>query len=190
MDGLQMGEDVAVDNVHANGSKDCYRGQFDGFRPNGRFHIEHRDKDGVLKGVYDITNQVTNAGKDAILNIMFDAATQITAWYIGLIDSSGFTAIAVTDTMASHAGWNEFTSYSETVRQTWGVGASSGQSVTNASPATFSINGSGTVKGIFVNSVSTKSGTTGTLWSDALFASAVAVINGDSLKITYTVNAA
>jgi hypothetical protein len=45
------------------------------------------------------------------------------------------------------------------------------------------------LKGIFVTSSNTKNGTTGTLWSTAAFASTVDVSNGDSLKITYTVNA-
>lgn len=161
----------------------------DGFTPRGRFFAEFYHENGELFHKEDITNLVTNGGKDDILNVYFHSSTQTLTWYIGLIDSSGYTAIAATDTMAAHAGWNEFTTYSETVRQTWGVGASSGQSVTNATPATFSISGSGTVKGIFVTTVNTKSGTTGTLWSAALFAAAVAVVNGDSLKITYTVNA-
>lgn len=187
-DALRFGEFLKAVHQNEEGIHE-YQSFSDGINPRGRFIVEHRDVEGNLKGEYDITNLVTNGGKDSILNVYFDAAAQITTWYIGLIDNSGYTGIAATDTMASHGGWNEFTTYSETVRQTWGVGASSGQSVTNASPATFSINGSGTVKGIFVVSNSTKSGTTGTLWSAALFAANVAVVNGDSLKITYTVNA-
>jgi hypothetical protein len=151
--------------------------------------IEHYGADGKLKGRYRMPNGITNVGKDHALDIVFHAGTQVTTWYIGLIDNSGYTAVAAADTMGSHAGWNEFTTYSESVRQEWTEGAPSSQSITNGTPATFSINGSGTVKGVFITSVSTKSGTTGTLWSTALFASNISVINGDSLKITYTVNA-
>jgi hypothetical protein len=51
------------------------------------------------------------------------------------------------------------------------------------------MNASGTVKGIFITSNNTKSGTSGKLWSTALFSADVPVVNGDQLKITYTLNA-
>ena len=90
--------------------------------------------------------------------------------------------------MSSHAGWNEFTSYTEGNRVAWGPGSASSQSVTNSTPATFNINGSGTVKGVFIVSNNTKSGTAGTLWATALFGADVPVTSGDQLKITYTVS--
>lgn len=167
-------------------------GKSDNLPLKGKYQIEHRDKDGNLKGIYDIPNGITNEGKNHALDALFHAATQITTWYIGLIDNSGFTALAATNTAAginSTNGWNEFTTYTEGARQEWTEGAAASQSITNSTPATFSISGGGTVKGIFIVSSSTKSGTSGTLWSTALFASNIAVINGDSLKITYTVNA-
>ena len=157
----------------------------------GKFQVEHYDADGVKKGTYDFSNGITNVGKNLILDVMFNDGVAIAnnSWFVGLIDNSGFSALAATDTMSSHAGWNEFTSYSEGTRVAWGSGAAASQSTTNASPATFNINGSGTVYGIFVNSNSTKSGTTGTLWSTAAFSATVGVTNGDQLKITYTVSA-
>lgn len=152
----------------------------------GKFHVEHYDAAGNLKDRYEINNGITNQGKNSLLGIMFHADTQITSWYIGLIDNSGWSAEAAADTLASHSGWNEFTNYTGN-RQAWGPGASSGQSITNGTPVSFSITGSGTLKGIFVASAA--SGTSGTLWSTADFASTVTVANGDTLKITYTVNA-
>jgi hypothetical protein len=53
---------------------------------------------------------------------------------------------------------------------------------------TFTINASATLYGLFISSVSTKSGTTGTLWATAAFTSTKAVSSGDTLKITYTVS--
>jgi hypothetical protein len=97
--------------------------------------------------------------------------------------------LAASDTMGSHAGWTEFTSYSQANRVAWGPGAAGSQSITNGTPATFDITGSGTVKGIFVANQNTKGGTTGTLWATALFPSDVPVVNTDQLKVTYTVNA-
>lgn len=146
---------------------------------------------GMLLKALEGPNGITNAGKDSILDVYFSDATQIAAasWYIGLIDSSGFTSLAAGDTMSSHSGWNEFTSYSEGTRVAWGPGNPSSQSITNSTAATFNINGSGTVKGVFVVSNSTKGGTTGTLWATATFSADVPVTNGDQLKVTYTVSA-
>jgi len=156
----------------------------------GQIHAEHYNKDGELLGVYDFNNDIVNVGKDLDLDVMFNDGTAVAqaSWCIGLIDLSGYSALAAADVMNSHAGWNEFTSYSEANRVAWGSGSASSQSVTNASPATFNINGSGTVKGVFITSQNTKSGTTGTLWATALFAADVPVSNGDQLKITYTVS--
>ena len=159
--------------------------------PRGRFVIEHLDKNGKKLGEYEFPNGITNEGKDYILDVMFNdgSATAQATWCIGLIDNSGYSALAAADVMNSHAGWNEFTTYSEANRVAWGSGAASSQSTTNASPATFNINGSGTVKGVFVTTQNTKSGTTGYLWATALFAADVPVSNGDQLKVTYTVSA-
>jgi hypothetical protein len=160
-------------------------------KPRGKFYVEHRNKKGKLLGKYEVPNGIVNVGKDKILDDMFNDGTQTanSAWCIGLIDNSGFSALADADTMSSHSGWNEFTSYSEANRVAWGSGAAASQSTTNSSPATFNISGSGTVKGVFVTTNNTKGGTSGTLWATALFAADVPVSNGDQLKITYTVSA-
>jgi len=159
--------------------------------PRGQFQVVHYDKMGHLLGTYDFPNGITNVGKNFILDVMFSDETPVasSSWYIGLIDNSGFTALADADTMSSHSGWNEFTSYSEANRVAWGPGAAASQSITNASPATFNISGSGTVKGVFITSNNTKGGTTGYLWATALFSADVPVSNGDQLKVTYTVSA-
>jgi hypothetical protein len=161
--------------------------QADHLNPKGHFIVEHI-RDGKVINAVEFPNTVVNTGKNSILDVQFHSATQITAWYIGLMDNTSYSSNPVTDTMSSHAGWVEFTTYSESVRQTWGAGAPASQQITNASPATFNISGSGTLRGIFVASNSTKSGTTGTLWSSALFSSTLSVANGDQVKITYTIS--
>jgi hypothetical protein len=157
----------------------------------GRFQVEHLDKDGKLIKAYDFPNDITNLGKNTIFDVMFSDGTQIanSSWFIGLISNSGYSALAAADIMSSHAGWTEFTGYTQATRVLWGAGDPASQSITNASPATFDINASGTVKGIFVVSNSTKGGTTGTLWATALFSADVPVANGDQLRVTYTVSA-
>jgi hypothetical protein len=161
------------------------------FNPKGKFECLHLDKYKKIKGIYLAENLIVNVGKDLILDVMFNDGTPIanSSWFIGLIDTSGYSAVAAADIMSSHAGWNEFTSYSEATRVAWGSGAAASQSTSNATAATFNITGTGTVKGIFVNSNSTKSGTTGTLWAATPFAADVPVSSGDQLKITYTVSA-
>lgn len=156
------------------------------FQPKGKFFVEHFDKDGNLKGRFEVFNGITNEGKNYALDAAFNGGTQIAqaSWYIGLIDNgAGSVALAATDVLASHAGWTEFTSYSGT-RKAWGQGNAASQSVTNASPATFDVSGSGTLYGIFICSAT--SGTTGKLWSTAAFSATVPVANGDQMKVTYT----
>ena len=133
-------------------------------------------------------NGIVTAGKNSLLGVSFHADTQITAWYMGLIDNAGFSALSAADTMSSHAGWSESTAYSESVRQTWTAGAASSGSITNSSAVVFSINGTATLYGAFVTSGSAKSGTTGTLWSTGAFSTTKSVINGDSVRLTYTVS--
>jgi hypothetical protein len=157
--------------------------------PVGKYQIEHYDKDGNLKGIIDIPNGIVTVGKNSLLDVYFRNQTQIAAWYFGLVDNASFSAFAAGDSMSSHAGWIENDDYDEANRVQWSPGAAASGSITNSTAATFSINATATLKGIFVTSSNTKNGTTGTLWSTAAFASTVDVSNGDSLKITYTVNA-
>lgn len=160
-------------------------------RLGGRFKVQHFNKDGVLLNEFFADNGITNVGLNKILDDMFDgggAAAPSATWYIGLIDNAGFSALANADTMASHSGWSESTAYTEANRVTWGVGAASSRSVTNATTVDFSINATVTINGIFVVDQNTKGGTTGTLWATASFSSAVSASNGDTLKITYTVS--
>lgn len=149
------------------------------------YYFEHYDKDGNLKGKYTIQNDVTNEGRNNILDVAFHAATQITTWYIGLIDNSGFTIEALVDTLASHTGWNEFTTYSGN-RKEWTEGAASGQIITNSSPISFTITAAGILQGTFLASVAT--GTSGKLWGTSLFNSPVTVAIADVLKCVYTID--
>lgn len=144
---------------------------------------------GVIVATIAFTNTIVNEGKNKLFDVMFNGATQITTWYIGLMDNASYSASPVTDTAGSHAGWTEFTAYSESVRQTWGVDDPASQQISNSTAAVFSVNGSGTLRGIFIGSVNTKSASTGTLWSTALFPTTLPVTSGDQIKIVYTVAA-
>ena len=156
----------------------------------GKFVFEHW-RNGKKIGEWDMFNGITNEGKNLILDVMFSDATQIAAasWYIGLIDNSGFTALAAGDVMNSHSGWNELTTeYDETTRPAWGPGNPSGQSITNASPVVFTFNTSAAVYGAFITSNNTKGGTTGKLWSTGAFNAVRNVVNGDEIRTNYTLS--
>lgn len=132
-------------------------------------------------------NGITTAGINNLFNVYFGATSKASAWYLGLIASSGYSALSAADTISSHAGWTEETSnYSQTNRPTWTPASASGGSVSNSSSVDFTITGSVTVKGVFVVNENTKGGTTGTLWATALFTSGdQALVNGQTLKVTY-----
>lgn len=162
----------------------------DRFRPKGRWKVECFDKHGKLKFRDEFPNGIVNEGINDMLNVTFAAGTQKTAWYIGLISNSGYSSLGASDTMASHSTWNESTAYSQSTRPQWTAGTTTTKSTTNSSTVDFSMTVDGTViKGIFVVSNSTKSGTTGVLWSTGLFSADQTLANGDTLKVTYTVNA-
>lgn len=172
----------------------------------GHFNVEHW-RDGNLLAIYAFDNGITNEGKDLLLNVMFHATTAITPWYLGLIDNSGYTALAVGDIYdninQAGNGWDEFASYTDannsnsaTTRPEWQENAAATQSITNSTVSIFNVTASGTVKGIFAcggANAQTKSDHTATgnyLWATALFNSGdVPVNNGDQLKVTYSVSA-
>jgi len=148
------------------------------------YRIDCFDSEGRLKWTEEIDNLTVNVGLNDILSKYFKGASYTAAFYVGLKGAG--TAVAA-DTMASHGAWSEATGYSETVRQTLTLGAVSGQSVDNsASKAVFSINGTATIAGAFVVTDNTKSGTAGTLYGVADFATPRGVASGDSVNVTVT----
>lgn len=164
--------------------------EIDGFQPMGQLNLKHYDKRGCQIGEYAFPNLVVNQGKNDILGVYFNdgTATAGSSWFMGMIVDTGFTGIVAGDTAASHAGWAEFTGYSQSTRPLWGQGAPSGQAITNASPVTFDITSSGNLKGGFIITNSTKGGTSGKLWAAALFTALVPVSNGDQMKATYNLS--
>lgn len=156
----------------------------------GKFEGQIVRRDGSIE-YPEGCNGVTTLGFNLMLDSTFRSASisPISTWYIGLIGNSGFSALAVGDTMASHAGWTEdSTHYTAANRPTWTPSAAASKSITNASTVNFAINTDSTViKGIFVTSDNTLGGTSGTLYATGLFSSDQTLFNGDTLKITYTV---
>lgn len=150
------------------------------------FTMEHV-RDGEVIGTYKFPNGVVNEGKNHALDVTFLSATTQEIWYLSLITGTG--TLADTDTMASHPGWDEFTSYTNATRWPWGPESAVGQGISNSvTSVDFSITGSGTVKGAFLTSNNVKAGTTGILFATALNTPEIVVTNGDTLRLTYSVN--
>ena len=167
-------------------------GSSEGVKATGKYVVECYDKDGNLKWVEETKNLVVNVGLQYMAGVALTSTAQITSWYLGLYGAASSNNPAAGDTMASHGGWTEVTDYSESTRPaaTFAAATNANPSVVtnSASVAVFSINGTTTVGGAFLTSNNTKGGTTGTLFSAADFQAPGdrSVINGDTLRVTYT----
>jgi len=119
-----------------------------------------------IKWTEDFANLVTTAGKNDMLDKYLAGSSYTAAWY----------------------GWAEDVEYSQAARPTTAWSAAAAGSKALSAACVFSINGDGTtIKGCFLNSVATKSGTTGTLFSAGLFTGGDKVLaNGDTLNVSYT----
>jgi hypothetical protein len=162
----------------------------------GVYHMQCFDKDGNLKWEAECPNLVVNVGLQDMNNKYFLGSSYTAAWYIGLYGAGASNTPAAGDTAASHAGWTEVTPYSQATRPacTFGTPTTANPSVAtnSASPAVYTINATQTVGGAFLISNSTKSGSTGTLYSASDFTSPGdrSVVSGDTLNVTYTLSLA
>lgn len=153
-------------------------------KSRGRYIVEAHNAEGELLWREIIDNMIVTAGLNYAVGVALAATTQITSWFVMLV--SGTPTLAAGDTMSSHAGWTEVTGYSESTRQAWTPGAVSGGAVSNsASKAVITANSSITIGGVALTSVNTKSGTTGTLFSEVAFAANRSLVSGDTLTIQY-----
>jgi hypothetical protein len=166
-------------------------GVADSPRAGGVFHVQCFDKDGNLKWEDSMHNLVVNEGLEDMNTQYFKGSSYDAAFYLGLVAGPGSgTAYAAGDTLASHAGWTEFSNYSGARKSvTFGTATEADPSVisNSASAASFAISGGGgTVAGAFLCTVD--SGTSGVLFSEADFSSPGdrVVVSGDTLNVTYT----
>lgn len=169
----------------------------DAMQIHGVYHFECRDKDGNLKWTDKIDNTVVTVGKNLMLDTLLAGSSySVTGPYMGLISSVSYTAIAAADTMSSHSGWTEAGNANAPTytspRKTAAFSSASGGVKALSSNLSFSITGSGTIKGAFLvlgsGAVSTIDNTSGTLFSAGLFSGGdKTVANGDTLSVSYQV---
>ena len=157
----------------------------------GVFTIQCFGQDGNLKWEEKNPNLVVNVGLKDMNAKYFSGSAYTAAWYLGLITGPGSgTTIAAADTLASHAGWTEYSTYTGNRQAvTFGTATTADPSVIDSSgaPNAFIITApGGTVAGAFLCTVAT--GTVGTLFSASDFQSPGdrAVVAGDTLNVTYT----
>jgi hypothetical protein len=170
----------------------------------GHYHVVCRDADGNIKWEEAFPNLVNAVGKELMLDTLLSGSSYTTVGpFLGLISGAAPTFDAG-DTMASHAGWTEFTNYTvggSAVRGTasFSAATSTGSTPTNvttktASAITYTITGAGgTVGGCFLvtgsGASSTQGNTSGTLYSAGAFATAKITTSGDTVSVTYSTTA-
>ena len=166
----------------------------------GHYTFTCYDKDGNIKWTDGFDNLTTNVGRANLLDSYF-ANTGGGAVVMGLMTNNAVPASipAVTDTQASHTGWfeaglaNAPTYSGNRKTPTFSSATSANPSVLSTSAAVvFSMTGSGTVTGAFINvgGSATIDDTTGTLFSAGNFtAGSKTVTSGDTINVTYTLSA-
>jgi hypothetical protein len=84
-------------------------------------------RDGQPLWTEEFDNLVVTAGLNDSLDKHFKGSSYSAAWYVGI--TAGTPNFQAADTMASHSGWTEVTSYDEAARRTLTLGTVSGGSV-------------------------------------------------------------
>jgi len=147
-------------------------------------------RDGRVVFKQSFNNGIVQTGYNNILDVMFGSASK-PSWYCGLIET--ITTLSTYDTMASHSGWSEYTSYDEATREIWTPSAASNKLIENiaANYIEFTVNDATppTLDGIFICDNNTKGGTTGVLWSTAAFTNPPTPVDDDIIQVQYIVKA-
>ncbi len=164
----------------------------EGASAGGVFTVTCHDSAGNVKWVDVAPNLVVNTGLQNMNTQYFTGNTYTAVWYVGLInDTSANTTFSGGDTLASHAGWTENSSYSGN-RKAAVFGAATLANPSNinnsSSAASFTMTANATISGAFLCNVA--SGTSGLLFSAADFQSPGdrTVVTGDVLNVTYSFN--
>lgn len=171
----------------------------------GLFVVEHWRGDDRFNE-YRFRNDITNEGRNNLLDVMFGASNKINVWYIGIISNTGFNALSNLDIYdnidQAGNGWGEFKSYTDanngdstTTRPVWAANPAASQSISNSTTSIYDITANGTAKGLFIVGGGTSPELKGdhtigsTLWATALFTVGdVSVLTGEQLKVVYTVS--
>jgi len=174
----------------------------------GSYHVVCRDAQGNVKWEEGFPNLVVASGKQLMLDTLLSGTAYTTVGpFIGLINGDTAPVFSASDTLASHAGWTEFTQYNFGASQVRGTitftpatstGTSPSNVTTKASNPTpglvFSIIGSGgNIAGCFIatgtGATNVINATTGVLYSAGAFGTTKNVTPGDTVTIVYQTTA-
>lgn len=141
-------------------------------------------------------NIMPTEGLNSLLDTAIDAATQITAWYVGIFKNN-YTPLAASVAATALGAAGLFGECQDadydspaTNRPAYTTAAASGGVITNAaSKAEFTMHASITVYGAFIASSQAKTATTGVLLAAKKFDTARAVVDSDILYVTYQLTA-
>ena len=163
----------------------------------GVFTVICKDKKGNVKWKDTFKNLVTTQGKNDALDKYLSGVGYTAAFYLGIISSVSYSAVAVGDTAAQingANGWREAgganaPTYSG-ARKTAAWASASGGSKALSAGLSYTLTGAGTVKGAFLSTASAVDSTTGILYSAGLFTGGDKIVSAtDVLTVTYTASA-
>ena len=168
----------------------------------GAYTFVCRDRDGHILWVEEhVPNTVTRVGVAWMLDQTLRTPAAHVAPLLGLISGSGFTAVADTDTMGTHAGWVEAgdaspgPSFSGTRQTAVFSAAVPGALTTITMTPTLTFNmttTTGTVQGAFIvygtGAVATLESGAGVLLSAGAFGTPQPTVNGNVLTVSYSLS--
>jgi hypothetical protein len=151
----------------------------------------------------EFPNALVATGKQFLLDTTLGGSAYTATNYMGLISSVSYSALAVGDTMSSHAGWTEanstnapdYTATGGTHNRATCAWSGSTVGSGNATKAlstglVFTFTAGGTIKGIFVvvgAGSATYTSTAGTLYSAGTFTGGDQVVaNTNTITVTYS----
>jgi hypothetical protein len=187
-----MNIETAASSDQVGGNLEKKVGATEEMAVKGVFTVECLDSAGNTKWVDICPNLVTNVGVQDMNTKYFTGSAYTAAWYVGLVnDKAANVTFSYGDTLTTHSGWTENSSYAGTRKAaTFGAATLNNPSNINnsSSTASFTMNATATIGGAFLANVT--SGTAGILFSEAAFQSPGdrSVVSGDVLNVTYSFN--
>ena len=161
---------------------------------DGAGNISGTDCSGTVNYSTGAVSLTFTTAPDNATDVTNGYSASITSWFFAPFEND-YTPVA-TDTYAA-PGYTETSSYSETTRQEWAEGASSGQSITNATAATITANADVTIYGAGIvgggtaaDTIQDTAGNGVLLASGVLTPNSKTLSNGETLDLTYTLNGA
>jgi hypothetical protein len=155
----------------------------------GAFLFSYRDPSSRRRDWdYYVPNGVTVEGLNYLLDAHFGGATVQPLWYMGLIDNSGFSGLAASDTHAAHPGWGEYTSLFLSNRPQWNVATAANSGIlASSTPSVFQITSAGTVRGALIASrQAVGAGAGAVLYAAGAMSAGMSVSAGGTISVTYS----